>query len=150
MKKAVLIATFMIFAGSAHAQGYSGSINGASGIGSSGSLNSAMSLSSAGGLNGSGAISAPQLNAGSSASAAPSYTNVDGTNPGEYVPSTFTSYSEAVSTAKANANVKPPTLAELARQAQAGKKAADGKSCMVLDKDGNGKLIVTTPAPTRQ
>lgn len=65
--------------------------------------------------------------------------------PGEYVPSTFASYGDAVSDAKANANKKAMTLADLARQAQAEKKAAPAKETVVLDKDAEGKLVIATP-----
>jgi hypothetical protein len=131
VKKALLIATFFIFAGAAHAQ-----------IGPT--INNQGSYGLGGGLEGMGSINGHHSSAPSS-SAAPSMENVSGTNPGEYVPSTFASYKQAVADAKADANKKPLTLADIARQAQAEKKTAEPKQAMVLEKDWEGKLIIENP-----
>ena len=132
MKKLLTMAAFFVFAGAAQAQ-FGGYINDhqgfntASGIESSGSLNPVHSSNS------------------SSSSSAPSTENVSARNPGEFVPSTFASYKEAVADAKANANKQPLTLADIARQSQAEKKAAEPKQAMVLEEGSDGKLVIANP-----
>jgi hypothetical protein len=150
MKKALyfsaLIAAVMIFAGGAHAQvGYMGSINNASTIGSGSGINGATSISDEGGISGSGSINPPHPGFGSSSSPVgpASYINVDTKNPGDYVPSTFTNFKDAVTSAKENAHKVPLTLAELARQTQMQKQTAGPKNTIVLDADGDGKLVMT-------
>ena len=71
--------------------------------------------------------------------------SVSGQNTGEFVPSTFASYKEVVADAKANANKKQLTLADIARQAQAEKKAAEPKQAMVLEQNSDGKLVIANP-----
>jgi hypothetical protein len=61
------------------------------------------------------------------------------------VPSTFTSYGEAVELGKLEAAMKPMTLAEAARLAQEQKKNASKKNVIVLEKNDDGKLVI---APT--
>jgi hypothetical protein len=145
MKNLVLIAALMVFAGTASAQvGYQGSINNANTIGNGGDINGSMGIGNGGGLNGSGSINPPHPGSGSSSAGAPvAYLNVDTKNPGEYVPSTFTNFKEAVVTAEANSHIKPLTLADLARQTQMEKKAAIPGKAIVMDQDSEGKLIIT-------
>lgn len=131
MKQVLLIATFFIFAGAAQAQW-------------GGSLNDRGSVNNAGGLEGTGSIN-PHAAIPSSNSAAASMENVSGTNPGEFVPSRFASYKEVVADAKANANKRQLTLADIARQAQADKKASEPKQAMTLEQDSDGKLVITNP-----
>jgi len=131
VKQALLIATFFIFAGAAQAQ-YGSTIN------------NYQSYNNAGGLEGAGALNS-HPSSSSSSSAAPSTENVSGTNTGEFVPSTFASYKEAVADARANADKKPMTLADIARQSQAEKKAAEPKQAMLLEQNSDGKLIITNP-----
>ena len=129
MKKVLLFAAVFVFAGAAQAQ-IGGSISGHAGI------NGAGGLESHGGLN----SPQPALNNGTT-----TFNNVSGTNPGEFVPSTFESYKDAVADAKANANKKSLTLADIARQAQAEKKTAEPKSAMVLEENSDGKLVIADP-----
>jgi len=131
VKQALLIATFFIFAGAAQAQ-YGSTIN------------NYQSYNNAGGLEGAGALNS-HPSSSSSSSAAPSTENVSGTNTGEFVPSTFASYKEAVADARANADKKPMTLADIARQSQAEKKAAEPKQAMLLEQNSDGKLVITNP-----
>jgi hypothetical protein len=131
VKQALLIATFFIFAGAAQAQ-YGSTIN------------NYQSYNNAGGLEGAGALNS-HPSSSSSSSAAPATENVSGTNTGEFVPSTFASYKEAVADARANADKKPMTLADIARQSQAEKKAAEPKQAMLLEQNSDGKLIITNP-----
>jgi hypothetical protein len=129
VKKVLLIVAFFVVAGAAQAQ-IGGSISGHAGI------NGAGGLESHGGLN----PQSPILNNGTT-----TFNNVFGTNPGEFVPSTFATYKDAVADAKANANKQPLTLADIARQAQAEKKAAETKSAMVLEQNSDGKLVIADP-----
>jgi hypothetical protein len=128
MKTTLMLAGVLLIAGSAHAQQ----------AGNGTVLNATPGINSSNGLGESGV----STQGGPGGSSAP---NTAGTNPGEYVPSTFASYGDAVSDAKANANKKSMSLADLARQAQAEKKAAPAKDGVVLDKDAEGKLVIAKP-----
>ena len=137
MKKAFIMAAFLVFAATAHAQtGQFGSLNGAPPVGSGTSINSNGGLNSDTGIGNA---------SGLPANASPSTANIDGTNPGDYIPSKFEGYKDAVSDGKAMANRKPMTIAEMARQSQAEKKAAEGKKVMVLEQDSSGKLTIAEP-----
>ena len=136
MKKALMIGVFLAFAASAHAQ-----------AGMYGSLNSTPGLSASPGLNETGGINSTGNGnpSGIPHTASPSTTNVSDTNPGEFIPSHFEGYNDAVSDGKALANRKPMTVAEMARAAQADKKAAEGRKVMVLEQSADGKLVVMEP-----
>jgi hypothetical protein len=136
MKKALMIGVFFAFAASAHAQ-----------VGMYGSLNNTQGLSDSGGLNGMRGINATDSGSSSGIphASSPSTANVSDTNPGEFIPSHFEGYADAVSDAKALANRRPMTVAEMARAAQADKKAADGKRVMVLEQGSDGKLVILEP-----
>ena len=86
VKQALLIATFFIFAGAAQAQ-YGSPIN------------NYQSYNNAGGLESAGSINA-HVRSSSNNSPAPSMENVSGQNTGEFVPSTFAAYKEAVADAR--------------------------------------------------
>jgi hypothetical protein len=133
MKKVLTMAAFFIFAGAAQAQLIGGSISDHQGYNT---MNSGME--NWGSLN-------PHHASSSNDSVAPSQGNVSAQNPGEFVPSTFEGYKEAVADAKANANKKPLTLADIARQAQAEKRAAEPKQAMVLEENSDGKLVIAKP-----
>jgi hypothetical protein len=138
MKKAIIMAAFLVFAAaSAHAQtGQFGSLNSAPPVGSGTSINTSGGLNSDTGI---GNASGLPANSG------PSTSNISDTNPGEYIPSRFEGYKDAVSDGKAMANRRPMTIAEMARQSQAEKKAAEGKKVMTLEQDSNGKLTIAEP-----
>ena len=103
MKKALMIGVFLAFAASAHAQ-----------AGMYGSLNSTPGLSASPGLNETGGINSTGNGnpSGIPHTASPSTTNVSDTNPGEFIPSHFEGYNDAVSDGKALANRKPMTVRE--------------------------------------
>ncbi len=145
MKSVILVAALLIAAGTAHAQfGYQPSINNANTIGNGGDIGGSVSIGNGGGLNGSGSINPPHPGSGSSSSAAPAaFLNVDTKNPGEYVPSTFADYKDALITGEAVAHRKPMTLADLARQTQIEKKAATPAKSIQMDQDSDGKLVIT-------
>ena len=143
MNKTLLLASFLLLAGAAHGQGIAspgGSLNGAAG------LNSAGSLGSGGGLNGRGSINTPAASSPASPSAPGAAVdrnvNQNSKNPGEYVPSRFTNYGDAVALGVLESGVQPLTVAEAARQAQMQKKNAEPKPVIVLDKDDEGKLVI--------
>ena len=131
MRKTLLLAGILIFAGTARAQ-------------MGGSINSQGSLSSAGRLNGVTVTSASLPSAPTAA--ADSVVNLNSKNPGAFVPSTFTSYGEAVELGKLEASMKPTTLAEAARLAQEQKKTASKKSVLVVEKNDDGKLVIAPAA----
>jgi len=147
MKKTFLLASFLILAGTVHGQGAqspSGTLNGA------GSVNNASSLGSGGGLNGAGSINggsapAPVAPASAPGAAADRAVNQSSKNPGEYVPSRFSTYGDAVALGVVESGIRPLTVAEAARLAQMQKKNAEQKPVIVLDKDEDGKLVI---APT--
>ncbi|HXN30150.1 MAG TPA: hypothetical protein VN902_23730 [Candidatus Acidoferrales bacterium] len=130
MRKTLLLAGILIFAGTARAQ-IGGSINNLGSIGSGGSLN---------GLN-AGAVTSVSVPSAPTA-AADSVVNLNSKNPGAFVPSTFTSYGEAVELGKLEASLKPTTLAEAARLAQEQKKTASRKSVIVVERNDDGKLVI--------
>jgi hypothetical protein len=146
MKKTLLVASFLILAGTIHGQAAAsptGTLNGA------GSINNASSVGSgSGGLNGAGSInggSAPAPAAPASApgaAAADRSVNQNSKNPGEYVPSRFTNYGDAVALGVVESGMRPLTVAEAARLAQMQKKNAEQKPVIVLDKDDDGKLVI--------
>jgi hypothetical protein len=149
MKKTLVLASFLILTGTAHAQA-TGSPTGI--LNSAGSLNSAGTLGSGGGINGAGSINAPSSSpAPAGAPSAPGAAadrnaNQNSKNPGEYVPSKFTNYGEAVALGEIEAGMRPLTVAEAARVAQQQKKNASPQTVIVLEKDDNGKLVIAPAA----
>jgi hypothetical protein len=98
------------------------------------------------GINDGGSINAQPTTSASSGS----YVNPDAgvntnsKNPGEFVPSTFSSYQDALATAKLEAEVRPITVTEAARLSQERKKNANDKSVIQLDEDEHGNLVITS------
>jgi hypothetical protein len=74
---------------------------------------------------------------------APAPPNVSATNPGEFVPSTFESYKEAVIIGQEELNAKPLSVAEAARSLQAWKKSETQKPALIAEQDGEGRIIVS-------
>jgi hypothetical protein len=137
MRKTLLLAGILILAGTARAQ-MGGSINNLGSIGSGGSLNGSSGMN-AGAVTSVSVPSAPPA-------AADSAVNLNSKNPGAFVPSTFTSYGEAVELGKLEASMKPTTLAEAARLAQEQKKTANKKSVVVVERNDDGKLVIAPAA----
>ena len=117
MKKIILLTGIALLAGSAQAQMRS----------------SAMSSSG-------GSLSFSHPSHGASAP----LVNVSATNPGEFVPSTFESYNEAVITGREQLNATPVTVAEAARILQASKKSEVQKPALMVEQDNNGKMIISS------
>jgi hypothetical protein len=130
VKRTLILSAFLFFAGTAHAQ-------------MGGTLNYSNGLNASGGIGGAGALNQAHPNMGGG-SAAPTE-SVSGTNSGPYVPSTYESYNDVICEAKEDAKKKPVTLADIARQAQADKKAAEPKSAVLLEQDSDGKLVIANP-----
>jgi len=130
MRKILMLAGILVFAGAARAQ-----------VG--GSLNSGGSVNKMGSLNGGSGRSS---DADAANTLPDSTTNRNSSNPGIFVPSTFTSYGKAVELGKLEALMKPMSLAEAARLAQEQRKNAAAKPVIVLDKDGDGKLVIAPRA----
>jgi hypothetical protein len=128
----------LVFAGTAQAQ-MAGSIRNLSGIGSAGGINGAVSI------NGSSAVPATAL-ASAPGAAADRAVNQNSKKPGEYVPSRFSNYGDAVALGVLESGIRPPTVVEAARQAQMQKKNAKQKRVIVLDKDDDGKLVIASAA----
>jgi len=144
MKKTLLLASFLILAGTAHGQGAAsptGVLNGAGSINNAGTLGSGGGLNGAGSING-GSAAAPAGPASAPGAAADRNVNQSSKNPGEYVPSKFTSYGDAVALGVVESGMRPLTVAEAARLAQIQKKNAEQKHVIVLDKDDDGKLVI--------
>jgi hypothetical protein len=145
MKRTLLLASFLILAGTVHGQSVNGTLNGAgsinnlSGIGAGGGINGANSI------NGSSAVpaSAPTSAPGAAADRA---VNQNSKNPGEYVPSRFSNYGDAVALGVIESGIRPLTVAEAARLAQMQKQNAEQKRVIVLERDANGHLVIAPPA----
>jgi hypothetical protein len=118
MKKVILLAGIALLAGSAQAQMRS------NGMSSSG-----------------GSLSFPHSSHGTPAPAP--LVNVSATNPGEFVPSTFESYNEAVITGQEQLNARPVTVAEAARILQAQKKSETEKPVLIVVQDDNGRMVIS-------
>jgi hypothetical protein len=131
MRKILMLAGILVFAGAARAQQVGGSINSGGSVNKIGSLNGGTGRSS---------------DADTANTLPDSTTNRNSSNPGEFVPSTFTSYGEAVELGKLEAQMKPMGLAEAARLAQEQRKNIAVKPAIVLDKDGDGKLVIAPRA----
>jgi hypothetical protein len=140
MRKTLLLVGILIFVGTARGQApMGGSINNLGSISSGGSLNGAAGMNA-------GALTPVSIPSAPTASA-DSLVNQNSKNPGQFVPSTFTNYGEAVELGKLEAAMKPMTLAEAARLAREQKKAATSKkSVIVVDRNDDGKLVIAPAA----
>jgi hypothetical protein len=129
MRTALVLAIVLIFAGTAHAQFSGRSINSGGGsINGSPGLNSHASTSTS---------SASQVNSDASV-------NQNSKNPGAFVPSTFSSYQDALAIAKLQAALRPVTVAEAAHRAQEQNRKASGKAVIQLEEDEHGKLLIAS------
>jgi hypothetical protein len=144
MKKTLMLASFLILAGTVHGQSGNGTLN------SAGSINNLAGIGSAGGING-----GASTNGGSYVAPAPTSApgaavdravNQNSKNPGEYVPSRFSNYGDAVALGVIESGIRPLTVAEAARQAQEQRKNAEQKRVIVLDRDANGNLVIAPEA----
>jgi type IV secretory pathway TrbL component len=140
MRAALVLAIGLIFAGAAHAQLSGGSINTSSAINGVATANGNVGINDGGSMN-----AQPTTSASSGSHVNPDAgVNANSKNPGEFVPSTFSSYQDALATAKLEAEVRPITVAEAARRSQERKKNANDKSVIQLDEDEHGNLVITS------
>lgn len=126
MRTALVLAIVLIFAGAAHAQFAGGNITTSGALNGAGNLNSRASTSSASSANLDVSV------------------NMNSKNPGEFVPSTFSSYKDALATAKMEADFRPITVAEAARLSQERKKNTNDKAVIQLDEDEHGNLVIAS------
>jgi hypothetical protein len=129
MRAALVLAIVLIFAETAHAQ-FGGE-----------------NISSAGGsINGAGSLNSHHSTPISSTSSVnlDASVNMNSKNPGEFVPSTFSNYKDALATAKLEAETRPMTVAEAARLSQERKTKANDKAVIQLDEDEHGKLMIAS------
>ena len=115
MKKIILLAGIMFLAASARAQIGGGTLG----------------------------FSHPNLSSRVAApSASQAQVNVSAKNPGEFVPSTFESYKEAVILGQEELDARPLTVAEAARIHQAARKSEIQKATLVAEQDDSGKMVI--------
>lgn len=137
--KFLVMAGIVLFVsvGAANAQ----SLAGVPGIGGS-------SINNSGSLNHSGSINSESHSSnGSSVSSAGATRSVAGTNPGEFVPSTFEEYGKALDQGEEATRMRPISLAEAARMAQKTKAAGAMKPAIILENNSEGKLVVIQAKP---
>jgi hypothetical protein len=136
--KFLLVAGVLLLAGtgSANAQSMSnvGTIGGGSSLNGASSVNNSPTMNPSGGSSG-GVVSDPR-----------SSKSVEGTNPGEFVPSTCESYDAALSLGEIAKRIHPLTVVEAARLAQQAKANPAAKPALLLEKDPDGNLIVVPPS----
>jgi hypothetical protein len=68
---------------------------------------------------------------------------VGATNTGEFVPTLFQNYQEAVTAGQRELDARQPQLAEAARMAQAAKKSGTEKAVVVAGQDNAGNLVIS-------
>jgi hypothetical protein len=134
MKKTLLLAGMILFAGTAYGQSinYAGNMNGTGSLGGAASINA-------------GSVTAVN-HSSSPAGLSDFQVNQQSKNPGEYVPSTFSDYREAVALGVLEAHTKPMTIVEAARLAQAEKKNVSQAPVIVVEQNSKGKLVMEPAA----
>jgi hypothetical protein len=135
MKFSVMaVVLFLASVGSAGAQSLGGVPTvGGSAINNSGSINSSSSINTR-------SLGAPLD------STARAFKNVEATNPGEFVPSTFEDYDAAVNMGESARRFRPLTIVEAAHVAQKAKAAGAVKPGIILEQDAEGKLVFVQSA----
>jgi hypothetical protein len=99
-------------------------------------------IGNSGSINGSGPINRASSTSSVGDSNPRASKNVEATNPGEYVPSTFENYDAAVDMGRNAGLARPLTIVEAARKAQHAKEAGAAKSTILLEKNAEGNLII--------
>ena len=128
MRTVILSAIVLIFAGTAHAQLLGGSINtGGSSLNHSTTLNTNVSASTT-------SESAPAVS--------DVVVNRNSKNPGEFVPSTFSTYQDVLAEAKLQAALRPLTVAEAGRQERERRSKSKDANVIQLDEDAQGQLVI--------
>jgi hypothetical protein len=129
MRTAFALAIALIFAGTAHAQFSGGVIN----TGGS-SINHATTLNTN--------VSTTTTTSESAPATSDSVVNRNSKNPGEFVPSKFSSYQDALAEAKLEAALRPTTVAEAARIERERRSKSHDANVVQLDEDARGRLEI--------
>jgi hypothetical protein len=135
MKKLIFLAGLLTLASTAHAQragagAVANPYNSGGGAGGGGGFSSGGSATLGNTLP--GPYSLPRANAA-------------GTNTGEFVPTSYENYQDAVSAGQRELDAKRPQVAEAAREAQAMKKAGTQMPALVAIQDDAGNVVISTP-----
>ncbi len=129
MRIVILSAIVLFFAGTAQAQLLGGSIN----TGGS-SINHATTLNTN--------VSSSTTTSESSTATSDLVVNRNSKNPGEFVPSQFSTYQDVLAEAKLEAALRPTTVAEAARREQERRNKSKDANVIQLDEDAQGKLVI--------
>jgi hypothetical protein len=133
MKSTLILAGVLFLAGTAHAQysnvGTGAPINGLGSINTNGTINDVGS-------------SHPNAEAATQFFNADATVNANSKNPGEFVPSVFSSYNEALAMGKLDLQLKPTSVVQAARLTKEQRSRMNGAGAVVLDEDQNGKLVI--------
>lgn len=133
MKKLIFLAGILSLAGTAHAQ-------------RAGAVPSTLNSGGGGAGGGGGFSSGGQGTIGNTVPGPYSVprANASGTNTGEFVPTMFENYQEAVSSGQTELDARRPQVAEAARIAQAVKKAGIQKPALVAVQDNAGNVVISS------
>jgi hypothetical protein len=126
MKKTLLLVGILLTAGTASAQG-SGN--------SGGGLNS---------VNGITSYRIASMRCDGSSGDPRSSQVISAKNDGQFLPSTFASYDQAVQFGLLAANAKPPMLGAIARSVREQKKSARQSAILIAEQDQGGRMITTS------
>jgi hypothetical protein len=133
MKSTLILAAVLLLAGSAHAQwinvGTGAPINGLGTINTNGSINDVGS-------------SHPGVATTSQWFDADIAVNANSKNPGEFVPSTYSSYKEALAIGRLDLQVKPTTVVQAARLTREQRSKMDRSDTILVDEDSHGNLVI--------
>ncbi len=135
MKSILILVAILFLAGTAHAQwinvGTGAPINGLGTINTNGSINDVGS-------------SHPDIVATSQWFNTDVAVNANSKNPGEFVPSTYSSYKEALAMGRLDVQVKPTTVVQAARLTQEQRSKMDRSATIVVDEDARGKPVIVS------
>lgn len=126
MRTVILLAIVLVFAGTAHAQFGGGSINVDSSIGQGRGINT---------------HHAPLL-LGPGPANPDATVNLYSKNPEGFVPSTFTTFKDGLTTARLQAAARPISVAEAARLERERRSKSHDTNVVQLDEDAQGRLEI--------
>ena len=125
MKKTFLLVGILLAAGTASAQG---------------------SISSGGGLNSVNGITSYRIASMRCDSATDPRSSqvISAKNDGQFLPSTFATYDQAIQIGQLAANAEPPKLGEIARSVREQKKNSRQSAILIVEQDQYGRMITTS------
>jgi hypothetical protein len=133
MKSTLILAAVLLMAGTAHAQwvnvGTGAPINGLGTINSNGSINDVGS-------------NHPSIAPNSPWFDTDVAVNANSKNPGEFVPSTYSNYKEALAMGRVDLQVKPTTVVQAARLTREQRSRMDRSGAILVDEDAHGRLVI--------